>query len=63
MRQGSAIPPTLFLLIALVGAAVAWRIQASAGAAAAGAFQAAVVVAAALRAAPSTARACSSSSR
>jgi regulator of protease activity HflC (stomatin/prohibitin superfamily) len=51
MRQGSAIPPTLFVLIALVGAAAAWQVRAGAGPVAAGVFQAVVVVAAALLAA------------
>ncbi len=51
MRRPSAIPPTLFVLLVVVGAAVAWLIRVSVGAAPAVAFQAVVVVAAGLLAA------------
>ncbi len=51
MRRPSAIPPTLFVLLVVVGAAVAWLIRVSVGAAPAVAFHAVVVVAAGLLAA------------
>jgi regulator of protease activity HflC (stomatin/prohibitin superfamily) len=51
MRRPSAIPPTLFVLFVVVGAAVAWLIHVRVGAEPAVAFQAVVVVAAALLAA------------
>jgi regulator of protease activity HflC (stomatin/prohibitin superfamily) len=51
MRRPNAIPPTLFVLLVLVGAAAAWLIHARVGAGPAVAFQAVVVVAAALLAA------------
>jgi regulator of protease activity HflC (stomatin/prohibitin superfamily) len=51
MRRPSAIPPTLFVLVVVVGAAVAWLVYVRVGAEPAVAFQAMVVVAATLLAA------------
>ena len=51
MRRPSAIPPTLFVLLVFVGAAVAWLIHVGVGAGPAVVFQAVVVVAAGLLAA------------
>ena len=51
MRRPSAIPPALFVLVVVVGAAVAWLVNVSVGAVPAIALQAMVVVAATLLAA------------
>jgi len=51
MRRPSAIPPTLFILLIVVGAAAAWPIRVSVGAAPAAGFEVMVLVAAALLAA------------
>jgi regulator of protease activity HflC (stomatin/prohibitin superfamily) len=51
MRRPSAIPPTLFFLLIVIGGAVAWLIQLRVGAGPAVAFQAVVIVAATLLAA------------
>jgi regulator of protease activity HflC (stomatin/prohibitin superfamily) len=51
MRRPSAIPPTLFILLVVVGAAAAWLIRLGVGAGPAAVFQVVVVVAAALLAA------------
>jgi regulator of protease activity HflC (stomatin/prohibitin superfamily) len=47
MRRPSAIPPTLFILLIVVGAAAAWPIRVSVGAAPAAGFEVLVLVAAA----------------
>jgi regulator of protease activity HflC (stomatin/prohibitin superfamily) len=51
MRRPSAIPPTLFVLLLVVGAALAWPIRISFGAAPAAGFEVLVLVTAALLAA------------